>query len=259
MIQRTLHAVFLTIVVSTILSLPSAHAQNIELLTTYPSDPNVFTQGLEVSSTDHLIISSGRYNESIIAILDLTTGIIDVKDTLDAHTFGEGFTITEDVIWQLTYKEHTAYKRDKTTFDVLDTVTYEGEGWGIAYDDTHDVLWMTDGSATLQKRDPRTFELLDTIDITYRNQPIERLNELESVDGILYGNIWQTHYIVALNPLNGVITQVYDAGAILDELNLDKAHYDTIDVLNGIAHISDDMFYITGKNYPLVLKVRLSK
>ena len=234
-------------------------AGSYQVIQRYPSDRSWFTQGLELNDDNKLLIGSGRYGQSKLGELDLTTGTIKVLATLPSNLFGEGITITQTALWQLTYKEHQALKRNRQTYEVEKIYHYDGEGWGIAYDQTRQVLWMTNGSAILQKRDPETFDLLAEIPITYQGKPLERVNELESVDGYLYANVWQTNQIIKLDPMTGVVQDTVDLTPLLQQYQLLAQPHTTgaPDYLNGIAHIDGNRFYITGKLYPDLFEVEL--
>ena len=230
-----------------------------EVLAQYERDDRWFTQGLEVSPEGQLLMSTGQYGDSVVGVLNLETGQLEIKDRLDRQVFGEGLTQTPDAVWQITYKEGLAYKRDPKTLTILETFHYEGEGWGLAYDASRDSLWMTNGSTKLQERDAKNFELKREVTVTDQGKPVKWLNELEFVDGKLYGNIWQSPFIVKLDPETGVIESQYDFTSLIKEHKLEAqlTPGGKPDVLNGIAHIEGDRFYVTGKYYPYVFEVRL--
>ncbi len=109
---------------------------------------------------------------------------------------------------------------------------------------------MTNGNAFLQRGDPKDFTLLETILVAVDGVPIFMLNELEYADGYLYANIWQTNIIVKILPHSGQILATYDVTPLLDQLDLNKEHYPDINVLNGIAHLSDQHFSFQGNCIP---------
>ncbi|WP_053544375.1 glutaminyl-peptide cyclotransferase [Corynebacterium deserti] len=219
-----------------------------EIVSTHPFDETSFTQGLEVDG-DELIIGTGQYGTSRI-YRSTVDGQESVSQSLDREFFGEGITRFNDVVWQLTWNEGVAFKRNATTLDELDRVSYEGEGWGIC--STQDALYTTDGSSTITVRDPETFEATDTINVTLEGTPVESLNELECVDGSIYANIFLDTDIVRINPDSGTITAVIDASNLPN-----NALPDANNVLNGIAHIPDtDRFYLTGKRWPDLYEVK---
>lgn len=219
------------------------------LIDTYDSDPSLFTQGFELNSKGELILGTGLYGESYIGSLDLDTGVYTPYDALNDAYFGEGLTHTPDNVWQLTWKEGIAFKRDLETYDVIDTVEYNGEGWGLAYDETRDILWQSNGSEYLTLRHPKTFSEIASISVG-----ISGLNELEAVDGFVYANIWQKDLIVKIDPSTGDVVSKYDLGPLLKQ-HFSAKERRSMDVLNGIAHVEENQFYITGKLYPEVLLV----
>ncbi|ANE03467.1 glutaminyl-peptide cyclotransferase [Corynebacterium crudilactis] len=219
-----------------------------EIISTHAFDATSFTQGLELDG-DELIIGTGQYGGSRIY-----RSSIDGQETtsrpLDPEFFGEGITKHNAVVWQLTWNEGIAFKRDAQTLEELDRVSYEGEGWGIC--STQDSLITSDGSSTLTFRDPETFAETGSVEVTLEGTPVQALNELECVDDAVYANIFLETDIMRIDPSRGEVTAVIDASGIDN-----NAAPDTNNVLNGIAHIPDsDRFYITGKRWPDLYEVR---
>lgn len=219
-----------------------------EIISTHSFDSTSFTQGLELDG-DELIVGTGQYGGSRI-YRSSVDGQESVSQSLDPEFFGEGITKSGDVIWQLTWNEGVAFKRDADTLEELDSVSYDGQGWGIC--STDDALITSDGSSTLTFRDPETFAENSTVDVTLDGSPVGNLNELECVDGEVYANIFLDTDIMRIDPNSGEVTAVIDASNIPN-----NATPDTNNVLNGIAHIPDsDRFYITGKRWPDLYEVR---
>lgn len=219
-----------------------------EIISTHSFDSTSFTQGLELDG-DELIVGTGQYGGSRI-YRSSVDGQESVSQSLDPEFFGEGITKSGDVIWQLTWNEGVAFKRDADTLEELDSVSYDGQGWGIC--STDDALITSDGSSTLTFRDPETFAENSTVDVTLDGSPVGNLNELECVDGEVYANIFLETDIMRIDPNSGEVTAVIDASNIPN-----NATPDTNNVLNGIAHIPDsDRFYITGKRWPDLYEVR---
>ncbi|MBA4571394.1 glutaminyl-peptide cyclotransferase [Corynebacterium glutamicum] len=219
-----------------------------EIISTHSFDSTSFTQGLELDG-DELIVGTGQYGGSRI-YRSSVDGQESVSQSLDPEFFGEGITKSGDAIWQLTWNEGVAFKRDADTLEELDRVSYNGQGWGIC--STDDALITSDGSSTLTFRDPETFAENSTVDVTLDGSPVGNLNELECVDGEVYANIFLDTDIMRIDPNSGEVTAVIDASNIPN-----NATPDTNNVLNGIAHIPDsDRFYITGKRWPDLYEVR---
>lgn len=230
----------------------------VQLIKTLPYKKNLYTQGIEKISDNELIISGGRYGESTLVTYSLFENKFETRIIFSSDFFAEGLTLVEDeTFWLLSFKEETAIQFSLTDFSKLQEVSYEGQGWGIAYDKQKHCLWMTNGGHLLQKRDPDNFELIKEISVEVDHIPISRMNELEYVDGFLYANIWQTNKIIKISPEQGTVLKVYDLSEIMEELHLNKKFYPDIDFLNGIAHLQQSRFLLTGKLFPLMMEVIL--
>jgi glutaminyl-peptide cyclotransferase len=225
-------------------------AGTITVLDTIPHDTGAFTQGFEFDG-DRLYESTGLIGQSTLRELDPATGAVLRSIPVD-DVFAEGLTIVGDEAIQLTWTEGVAFRYDVDTFELLETHTYEGQGWGIC--DEGDVLRMSDGTPTLQTRDVTTFELLDTVEVTFNGALVERINELECVGGSVWANIWQTPLIIEIDPDTGVVLTVLDGSELRPESTVD----DSGAVLNGIAHdASTDTWLLTGKRWPLAYRVTI--
>ncbi|HLU33935.1 MAG TPA: glutaminyl-peptide cyclotransferase [Natronosporangium sp.] len=223
----------------------------VEVLNTYPHDMNAFTQGLELRD-GWLYESTGQYGTSDVRKVNYESGEVVSLVPLPDDAFGEGLTIVGDQMWQLTWRERYAIRRDLETLEEVDRVEYQGEGWGICHDASGERLVMSNGSARLTFRDPETFEEIGSVTVTRDGEPLTMLNELECVDGQVWANVWQTDEIVLIDPANGQVRAVVDASGLLSESERAVA-----DVLNGIAALPDsDTFLITGKLWPTVFHVR---
>jgi glutamine cyclotransferase len=207
-------------------------------------DSGAYTQGLEFYQ-GRLFESTGKYGDSTLREVNLSTGEVIRSIDLNASEFGEGMTIVGGDIIQLTWKEGIAYRYDLETFEVIVNYSYDGEGWGLAYDGTH--LIMSNGSNVLQFRNASTFELESTLNVTLNNESLNRINELEMVNGLLMANIYQTEEIVAIDLGSGVVVEHIDASGLKP---------DGGEVLNGIAFDSTTQsLWITGKYWSKMYNV----
>lgn len=240
------------------------------MLATLPHDETMYTQGLEIAG-GVLYEGSGQVGQSRVrtmapsgagwsgtgspggAALSGTTGsgtTVLREVTLPAPLFGEGLTVTGDRLWQLTWTSGIAIERDPATLTERRRVTYQGEGWGLC--DDGDRLIMSDGSDRLVFRDSVTFAPTGQVAVRLDGEPVRRLNELECVGEVVWANVYQTDRIVRIDPATGVVTGVVDATDLLNPEQRAAA-----DVLNGIAAIpGTDEFFITGKNWPTLFRVR---
>ena len=224
-----------------------------EVIKIYPHDDGAFTQGL-LWHSGFLYESTGLRGQSTLRRVEIETGIPLETVSLETHLFAEGLERVGDRLIQLTWQAGLAFVYDFDTFAQLDTISYDGEGWGLCYDGRY--LFMSDGSSYLSIRDPGSFELVFRGAVTYNGQilPAQLLNELECVDDYIYANAWNTDYIFRIDKFTGDIVAVIDASSLLTAA--EKAALDHGSVLNGIAYNPESMtFYITGKKWPKIFEV----
>lgn len=230
----------------------------VKVIEVFKSDKGAYTQGLEIDDNGVIYHATGLHGKSGLGILNKELGKLHYIIKLPQEFFGEGITITPKGIWQLTYKEKTAFFRDKMTLRVLKTVSYDTEGWGLAYDKENGYLLMCDGTDEIFIRDADTFEVLDSFKISENGEKIELINELEYADGFLYANIWKTFDIIKIDLKSRKIVSRYNFEEIIKNLDISEEDREQMNVLNGIAHIDKNRFYITGKMYPVLLEVKLN-
>lgn len=225
---------------------------------TYPHDASSFTEGLEFR--DGFLYEGTGDTEykgnSKLAKVDLTTGKDVKKINLSKEYFGEGISVLNGKIYQMTYKEQKCFVYDAKTFTKLKEFAYEGEGWGMTNDGKQ--LIMSNGGSNLYYRDPETFAVTKTVAVSNNYGPLSSINELEYVNGFVYANIWTTNKIVQIDVTTGKVV----AEANFDDL-LSKYAPETagskVDVLNGIAYDSiGKRFFITGKYYPKLFEVKFN-
>ena len=199
-------------------------------------DSEAYTQGLEFYQ-GRLFESTGIYGESSLREVNLSTGDVIRSINLNESEFGEGITFVGDEIIQLTWRSGVAYRYDVETFEIIANYTYDGEGWGLAFDGQH--LIMSNGTDVLQFRNASTFELVSTLNVTLNNEPLSSLNELEIWDGLLFANIYHKEEIVAIDMSSGVVVLHIDASGLKTPGG---------QVLNGIAFdATTQSLWITGK------------
>lgn len=222
-----------------------------QIINAYPHDPNAFTQGL-VYEDGVFYEGTGLRGQSSLRRVDVTSGEVQQMNSLDDPYFGEGITVWEDRIIQLTWQENTGFVYDKTSFDRLQEFTYPTEGWGITHDGQK--LIISDGTATLYFWDPETLTEIDRVDVFDTNGPVVRLNELEYVAGEVWANVWQTSFIARIDPDTGEVVGWIDLTGLLDTAVITQQ----VGVLNGIAY--DDAtgrLFVTGKLWPQVYEIEL--
>lgn len=224
-----------------------------EVLNVYEHDENAFTQGL-IWQEGYLYESTGLWGESTLRRVDLHSGEPDDLVALDEIYFAEGIERVGDYLIQLTWQAGLAFVYDFATLQRVDALEYEGEGWGLCFDDRY--LFMSDSTSFLSVRDPLTFELIFRGAVTLDEQiiPPQLLNELECVGDHIYANAWNTDYIFRIDKFTGEITAIIDASALLTDAERDDLSPGS--VLNGIAwNPESETFYITGKKWNKMFEV----
>ncbi len=219
------------------------------VVSSWPHDPEAFTQGLLIHC-GVFYESTGLYEESSLRLVDIHSGDVLRQVALPAEEFGEGLSLVDERLIQLTWKNGVAHEYQEDTFASTREFEYEGEGWGLCYDGNR--LVMSDGSSELFFRDPETFELLGQVKVTLDGDPVVRLNELECVGELVYANVWMTDSILRIDPASGEVLTLVDASGLLSDEEARAA-----DVLNGIAyHPTSQHFFIGGKLWPRLFEVR---
>ena len=227
-----------------------ARERRVRVLAAYPHDPAAFTQGLLIDG-GVLYESTGLEGQSTVRRVDLATGRVLASVALAPTRFGEGLARVPGRLIQLTWTNEVALVYEQASLRLLREVPYEGEGWGLCYDGVS--LVMSDGTERLFFRDPDTFAVARVVDVRLNGRPIGHLNELECVGGSVYANVWHTDTILRIDAATGRVLERIDASGLLTGEERAAA-----DVLNGIAHDSaDGAFYLTGKNWPRLFKVRV--
>lgn len=216
-----------------------------------PHDPSAFTQGLELDGGT-LYEGTGLFGRSTLRAGPPGEPPETVAE-LPAPLFGEGITVVDDRLWQITWRNGLAIERDRETLAERRRVSYEGEGWGLCHQPEEDRLVMSDGSAQLTFRDPDTFAELGSVTVAAQGQQYDQLNELECVDGDVYANVWHSDRILRIDPRDGAVTAEIDASELLTPAERENA-----DVLNGIAAVAgSEQLLLTGKLWPKMFRVTL--
>lgn len=227
-----------------------------KVVATYPHNKSSFTQGLYYQD-GFLFEGTGQYGKSALLKVEPTTGKSVVTNQLKSNYFGEGVAELNGKIYQLTWTNGVCLVYNAKTMQQEQEYNYASQGWGLTTDG--DVLIMSDGSNMLTIVNPENFSPIRQIQVYDNNGPVDQLNELEFVDGLVWANVWTTNRVVAID---------YKSGAVVAELDLsnllsanEKSSLDVIDhVLNGIAYDKDSgYYYFTGKCWPKIFKIQIQK
>jgi len=219
---------------------------------TWPHDVGAYTQGL-VYEGDFLYEGTGQYSESSLRKTEISTGEAVRMMNLPEDVFGEGITILDNKIYQLTYKSQVGFVYEKESFKRIQKVYYENkEGWGLTHDGEN--LIMSDGSHRIYYMDPEYFTEVKQIEVYNDKGPVSRLNELEYIEGRIFANIYGEQDIMIIDPESGKVTGKLNMKGILPE----KDRHRRIDVFNGIAWDPDRrILYVTGKYWPKLFEISL--
>lgn len=218
-----------------------------------PHDVKAFTQGFTIHK-GQLYESTGQ-STSWIGVVDIKTGVAEKKVVLPAQFFGEGITILNNKIYQLTWQNKIGFVYDLVTFEKLQEFSYPQEGWGLTHNNQQ--LIMSDGTATLHFLDTLTLSITKSLQVSYQGKPVSALNELEYVDGFVYANVWQTNLIAKIDATTGNVEGFLDLAPLTRQAGMINPNQD---VLNGIAwHEGTQSLLVTGKYWPLIYVLKINK
>ena len=228
------------------------------ILNTYPHDKKAFTQGLEFSG-DTLFESTGNpsnVSKSVLRKLNFETGEVYKEVDLDKSVFGEGLTIFEDKVVQLTWRSGLGYVYDSSDLEKTGSFSYgkSKEGWGLCNDGA--VIYKSDGTEKIWKLNPETLIEEGYIETVTNKSIFNKANELEYANGKIYANVWQKESMMIIDPKTGAIEGVINFGGLKDRVE----QHDNLDVLNGVAyHPTRKTFFVTGKNWDKLFEVEIHK
>lgn len=215
----------------------------------YPHDRGAFTQGLEYRD-GFLYESTGLKGHSSVRKVNLETGRVVHEIELSPSLFGEGITVIDGRIVQLTWQAQTGFVYDRAGFKLLRQFSYSGEGWGLANDGKR--IFMSDGTSQIRIWDPGTLGERERITVRDGGYPVQHLNELEYIKGEIYANVWQTDRIARISPSDGHVIAWIDLTGLLS----DADRSETVDVLNGIAYdAAQNRLFVTGKLWPKLFEI----
>jgi glutaminyl-peptide cyclotransferase len=223
-----------------------------EIVHTYPHDPSAFTEGLFYLN-GFLYESTGLEEQSTIRKVRLETGEVLQKLDIPGQYFGEGIVNWQGQIISLTWKSQLGFVFDLATFKQQRQFHYKGEGWALTRNDSE--IIMSDGTPELRFLDPKTLRETHRVQVTLEGKPISNVNELEWVKGEIYANVWQTDFILRIDPANGQVVGIVNLAGLLKRKDIVPGQ---TDVLNGIAYdAKGDRLFVTGKNWPKLFEIRL--
>tara|TARA_R110002033_G_scaffold8849_1_gene29969 strand:- start:4139 stop:5173 length:1035 start_codon:yes stop_codon:yes gene_type:complete len=237
----------------TILNSETPKIYSYKIINEYPHDITSYTQGIEFFN-DTLYESTGQYKESKLIKLDYKTGKVLKSINLADEYFGEGLTILDNKVYQLTWQEGTGFVYDVNSFDKLSTFKYGNskEGWGLCNNDTS--IYKSDGTEKIWLLDPETLVEKEYIQVFTNKGKIVGINEMEWIDGKIYANRYQKNGVAIINPKNGAVVGVIDFSPLKELVT----QHDGLDVLNGIAYNpKTKTIFVTGKRWDKLFEVEI--
>lgn len=236
------------------ISIPAINYQVVKL---YPHDTANYTQGLELHG-DTLYEGTGIEGQSRLRKSLLSSGKLLKEITIPADEFGEGITLFADRIYQLTWQDKRVHVYDVKTLEKTREYEWPYDGWGITNNGKQ--LIVSTGSSNLYFLDPETFKINSTIGVTDNMGPVANINELEYIDGFVYANVYETNYIVKIDPASGKVVGRLDLTGIRQK---NGVAYGPADeqmgfVLNGIAYdAGSKTMLVTGKKWAGMFAIKL--
>jgi glutamine cyclotransferase len=223
-----------------------------KIVNTFPHDTTSFTEGLEFYR-DTLFEGTGLRGKSHLLKTDYKTGKILKSLALDAKYFGEGITIINNKIYQLTWEENVGFIYNVDTWKLEKTFAYDKkiEGWGMTNDGKY--IYHSDGTEKIWKMSPENQKMISFVNVYSGSEKIKSVNELEWIEGKIYGNVWQKDAIAIINPENGSVEAILDLSGLRKLISYKKA-----EVLNGIAYNPrTKTVFVTGKNWEKIFEIKV--
>ena len=226
-----------------------------KIINEYPHDKTAYTQGLEFYR-DTIYESTGIRGKSSIRKYDFETGEVFKKTELDNVYFGEGISILNDKLYQLTWQGKMGFQYNPNKLKIIRSFAYQEskEGWGLCNDGKK--LYKSDGSHQIWILDSENQKEIGKIQVMTDKNAINKINELEWVNGKIYANTYQFKKEVGIiiNPKNGAVEGVIDFSGLKSKVE----QLSNLDVLNGIAyHPIRKTFFVTGKNWNKLFELKI--
>ncbi|WP_316832606.1 glutaminyl-peptide cyclotransferase [Pedobacter aquatilis] len=222
-----------------------------------PHDTTAYVEGLEYHD-GFFYEGTGEKGKSDLRKVNIQTGKVLQRAKLDTAYFGEGITVVDNKILQLTWQEKTALVFDKDSFKLLKKLPYPRDGWGMTFDGQK--IYASDGSNTIYFLDKNTYQTIGSIDVFDDKASRDNINELEYIDGKIYANVYTTNNIIIINSETGAIEGKIDLSGLLPadyyKTDWDKSN----NVLNGIAYDKvGKRLFVAGKKWPYIYEIKVLK
>ncbi len=224
-----------------------------KVVNVYPHDRNAFTQGLFYDK-GFLYEGTGQETESSLREVDLKTGKVIRQLNLSPSLFGEGITLYNDRIFQVTWTSRVGFVYKEDNFELINKIYYQTEGWGLTT--INDKIVMSDGTNVLYFYEPESFTVVSRIEVYDNKEKVDSLNELEYINGEIWANVWMTNHIARIDPVSGKVLGYVNLKGILKDPDTDTS----VNVLNGIAFDkTHNRIFVTGKNWPELFEIKITE
>lgn len=268
-----------------------APVYHVDVLETFPHDRRAFTQGLTCcEDEDHLFESTGKYGQSTVRRVHISSGRVVEHTKLINTEFGEGLCVLNDsFLLQVLWKTGRSYVYNRQTLQRVATFDLPDvhDSWGVAslpvFSSSSSstaaspptLVYVSDGSSrirvfrisitvsedgvdtndTKQTRVNADSQLVHEFSVRDGDRLVGLLNELELVNGELWANVLMAKVIARIDVSTGKVSAWLDCRTVLKPSQVPPGH--KVDVLNGIAHDQkNDIVYITGKYWPTMYAIR---
>jgi glutamine cyclotransferase len=197
--------------------------------------------------------STGLEGHSTLRRVEFPSGRVLQKTAVPSPLFAEGLALVGERLVQLTWKSRRGLVYDRKTLKPISYFQYETEGWGLTFDGKN--LIMSDGSDTLFYLDKDTYQPVRRLRVTLDGQPVDKLNELEWIEGEVWANVWQTDLVMRIDPTTGRVRSIVDLSGLLPLSQRSGQE----DVLNGIAYDPEKKrIFVTGKLWPRLFEIQVN-
>jgi len=221
---------------------------------TYTHDKEAFTQGLFYDN-GVLFEGTGQELGSSLREVELSTGNVLRQLNLKSDLFGEGITLYNDRIYQVTWTSKVGFVYEKATFNLINKVYYQTQGWGLTT--IGDQIVMSDGSNNLYFMEPEMFTVVSRLEVYDNEKKVDQLNELEYINGEIWANIWMTDLIARIDPRSGKVKGYINLAGLIDDPGINR---EAGEVLNGIAFDKEgERIFVTGKRWPKLFEIRVTE
>jgi glutamine cyclotransferase len=233
---------------------PRPAAMGYSVIKAYPHDATSFTEGLFWLNNE-MYEGTGLNKNSYLLKASLETGKSIKRVKIDDQYFGEGISMINNKIYQLTWQDHKVFVYD---MDFKKTGEFEWpyDGWGMTTDGKQ--LIVNTGGSNIYFVNPESFKVEHTLGVYNNAGYVDSINEMEYVNGYIYANRWLTNSIIKINVKTGQVEAVADLADIFQRSNLPGPE-NKDSCLNGIAYDAvKQSFYITGKYWPNLFEVKFN-